>query len=132
MFAPPRDGPRSSHRRYAEVVPVGERMRGVTVEPLVRHDVGQIWTVEDLEGLPDTGMRYEILEGSLLVSPVPRNRHGRVMGRVLELLRSQAPQDAFVSAFGIGIQIRGGRTYFIPDVLVVRDDGPDDDALGVD
>ncbi len=77
-------------------------------------------------------MRYEILEGSLLVSPVPRNRHGRVMGRVLELLRSQAPQDAFVSAFGIGIQIRGGRTYFIPDVLVVRDDGPDDDALGVE
>jgi Uma2 family endonuclease len=102
-------------------------------EPLVRpHDATKSWTVEDLEQLPDDGMRYEILEGSLLVSPLPRNRHGRVIGRIFKLLESHARDGVYVGAFGTGVNIRGGTTYFVPDVMVMREEGTDNDQLGVD
>ena len=32
-----------------------------------------IWTVNDVERLPDDGNRYEILHGELLVTPLPSN-----------------------------------------------------------
>ena len=34
-----------------------------------------MWTVADLERLPDDGNRYEILHGELLVTPLPSNGH---------------------------------------------------------
>ena len=34
-----------------------------------------LWTLADLDGLPDDGRRYEIIDGSLLVSPPPSNDH---------------------------------------------------------
>gem|GEM_PF-3470903 len=30
-----------------------------------------VWTVADLEAIPDDGNRYEILHGELLVTPLP-------------------------------------------------------------
>ncbi|WP_411280513.1 hypothetical protein [Gemmatimonas sp.] len=33
------------------------------------------WTVTDLEQLPDDGIRYEILHGELLVTPLPSVGH---------------------------------------------------------
>jgi hypothetical protein len=33
------------------------------------------WTVGMLERLPDDGLRYEIVDGTLLVSPSPRPGH---------------------------------------------------------
>ena len=38
------------------------------------HVVGE-WTVADLETLPDNGLRYELLDGTLLVTPSPTPRH---------------------------------------------------------
>ena len=40
------------------------------------------WTIEALETLPDNGLRYEILDGTLLVTPSPTPRH---QGAILEL-----------------------------------------------
>ena len=37
-----------------------------------------IWTVDDLEQLPDDGNRYETLYGELLVTPLPSSGHQRV------------------------------------------------------
>lgn len=45
-----------------------------------------IWTVSDLERLPDDGNRYEILHGELLVTPLPSNVHQGVVGRLFRLL----------------------------------------------
>ena len=42
----------------------------------------RIWTVADLEQLPDDAKRYEILHGELLVTPLPSNRHQGVAGRL--------------------------------------------------
>ena len=37
------------------------------------------WTVDDLDQLPDDGLRYELLDGILLVSPAPTRRHQRAV-----------------------------------------------------
>lgn len=42
-----------------------------------------LWTVADLEQLPDDGNRYEILHGELLVTPLPSAGHQGVSARLL-------------------------------------------------
>jgi Uma2 family endonuclease len=86
-------------------------------EPLMPPAAG--WSVDDLDQLPDTGVRYELFDGSLLVSPAPILRHGRAANLLRDLLSAQAPRDARVTQ-DIGVTIQGRRTYFIPDVCVVR------------
>ena len=50
------------------------------------HPDHSIWTVADLEALPDDGNRYEILHGELLVTPLPSNGHQGVAGRLFRRL----------------------------------------------
>ena len=38
---------------------------------------GRPFTVDDLEGMPDDGNRYELIDGILLVSPAPNWRTRR-------------------------------------------------------
>jgi Uma2 family endonuclease len=76
------------------------------------------WTVDDLAELPD-GPRYEILDGSLLVTPPPDVRHLEVNALVARVLDRQAPPGMLATAAVGGILVRGGRTYYVPDVLVV-------------
>ena len=42
-----------------------------------------LWTVADLEQLPDDGNRYEILHGELLVTPLPSTGHQGLAARLL-------------------------------------------------
>lgn len=49
------------------------------------------WTVEDLVALPDDGRRYEIVDGSLVVSPAPGIRHEVVVEAVRQVLRQAVP-----------------------------------------
>lgn len=37
------------------------------------------WTVQDLASLPDDGLRYELVDGTLLVSPAPTKSHQRAV-----------------------------------------------------
>jgi Uma2 family endonuclease len=91
------------------------------------------WTVDDLYQLPDTGVRYELFEGSILVSPPPALRHSRAANRLRNLLARQAPADIEI-AQDTGVTVHGRRTYFIPDVCVVRAAAfdKDDDQLDQD
>ena len=43
----------------------------------------KVWTISDLERLPDDGNRYEILHGELLVTLMPSTAHQRVTARLL-------------------------------------------------
>lgn len=80
------------------------------------------WTIDDLHDLPDDGNRYEIADGSLLVSPAPNVRHGNVNDRLADLLKRQAPPGLRVLAVGFGVDISRRTTYYVPDLLVVADE----------
>ncbi len=52
---------------------------------------GRPFTVDDLEGMPDDGNRYELIDGMLHVSPCPVPRHQVVAGELFFLLRLVCP-----------------------------------------
>jgi Uma2 family endonuclease len=89
-------------------------------EPITRPELGQPWTVEDLARLPDDDrMRYEIVDGSLLLSPQAGKRHVRAANRLRRLLDRQTPPD-IETIQDAGVNIQRHRSYFVPDVFVVR------------
>jgi Uma2 family endonuclease len=88
-------------------------------EPLTHPAFGQPWTIHDLDRLPNDEMRYEIVDGSLLVSPRSGVRHFRVSGMLRNVLATQAPDDLFVGESGY-LSVKGGASCFLPDVMVVR------------
>lgn len=79
---------------------------------------GAAWTLDDLLRLPATGHRYEIVDGSLLVSPPPEIRHTVFASRLDRLLDRAAPASLTVLPTGAGVQI--GRSLLVPDVLVAN------------
>lgn len=75
------------------------------------------WQVDDLDRLPDSAQRYEIVDGSLLMSPPPSARHQGVAGLLGGMLRAAAPDGlAVVEATGV----RVGSGLLVPDVIVAR------------
>ena len=79
------------------------------------------WTVDDLETLPDDGLRYELLDGTLIVSPAPVPRHQRALLRLAILLTDSCPADHEVIVAPLDWQ-PDRRTSLEPDLLVVRKD----------
>ena len=78
--------------------------------PLTRHD---------LDSMPDDGHRYELIDGTLVVSPSPSWRHQRVVTRLWRLLNDACPAEleAFVAPMDV---VLADDTVVIPDVLVAR------------
>ena len=80
------------------------------------------WTVADLELLPDDGLRYELVDGTLLVSAAPSKQHQRVLGNLFLILRAACPPELEVFLAPIDYQPTATRSLQ-PDLLVVsRDD----------
>ncbi len=75
----------------------------------------QPWTVEDLYALPNDGMRHELLDGTLLVSPPPSVSHQLAARRLVEALLRAAPADVEVLE-AVGIALPAG--LLVPDVVV--------------
>lgn len=76
------------------------------------------WTWEDLQKLPeDDGHRYEIIDGSLHVSPSPTPWHQLVASELFVLLRAAKPTDLLVLT---ELDVDIGHSVLKPDVLVVR------------
>ena len=80
---------------------------------------GAALTYDDLQNIPEDGHRYELLDGTLLVTPSPNHAHQRSLLNLAVLLRNAAPpdQEVIVAPFDWLI---GPRTSFEPDVLVAR------------
>jgi Uma2 family endonuclease len=81
---------------------------------------GEPFTVDDLFALPDDGNRYEIFDGSLVMSPPPAKPHVLVNLLLRRLLEAGVPDDCLVVTEGLGIYATA-RDYYIPDLLVIRD-----------
>ncbi|MGH3899027.1 MAG: Uma2 family endonuclease [Pseudonocardiaceae bacterium] len=77
------------------------------------------FTVEDLERMPDDGLRYELLDGMLLVSPAPGVWHQEVAFALARALHAACPPELHVVI--APFEWRGSRrTALQPDVLVAR------------
>lgn len=78
------------------------------------------WTVERVQALPDDGMRHELLDGELIVTPAPAWGHQRAVGALYRHLH------AWLAGRGIGDVlfapadiIFDRRTLLEPDLFVV-------------
>jgi Uma2 family endonuclease len=81
---------------------------------------GRPFTVEDLDRMPDDGRRYELLDGTLIVSPRPVNAHQEVAAELLGLLRSACPGDLrAIPEPAVQVSVT---TEFDPDIVVIRRD----------
>jgi Uma2 family endonuclease len=75
------------------------------------------WTEPDLHLFPQDGHRYEIVDGSLHVTPPPDGPHEAVVRALVTTLRGAAPDGWWVCA-RLGIET--GTSNLIPDVTVLR------------
>ncbi len=82
-------------------------------------DTTRPFTVTDLEGMPDDGRRYELIDGALLVSPAPGWAHQEAAYTLYMILRSACPADLRV--IGAPFAVRPDTFNEVqPDVLVAR------------
>jgi Uma2 family endonuclease len=78
------------------------------------------WTTDDLDALPDDGVRRELLDGVVFVSPSPTDIHQIIAGRLMVALEDSCPETMQVTQ---GVEVRlSPRRSFIPDVLVATDE----------
>ena len=90
-------------------------MDGMTTIP-----VGEDFTADDLDALPDDGNRYELVDGQLLVTPSPVRMHQRAVAELFYLLRVAVPPAFEVILAPMDVRL-GERLQVQPDVLVVGD-----------
>lgn len=79
------------------------------------------WTIDDLAELPDDGLRYEVVDGLLLVSPMETVFNEQVSLRLFRQLDRQAPpgwEGVHESAVRLGTDGR------VPDTGLARADVP--------
>jgi Uma2 family endonuclease len=76
-------------------------------------------TYADLDEMPDDGHRYELIDGTLIVTPAPRHLHQRVVGNLHLALRSGCPPELEVLLAPFDVVLEPS-TVLEPDVLVAR------------
>ncbi|MEN3612219.1 Uma2 family endonuclease [Plantactinospora sp. ZYX-F-223] len=87
------------------------------------HPPEQGWTEDDLRTLPADGHRYEIIDGSLHVTPPADFQHHELADEIRAALRAAAPSKWRVIR-EIGLRVPGGNA--IPDITVLRPSAPQD------
>lgn len=83
------------------------------------------FTLADLDALPDDGMRYELVDGTLLVTPAPLPIHQTAVLQLGSRLLAVCPTDLAVFVAPVDFRPNEHRSLQ-PDVLVCRqqDVGP--------
>ncbi|MFF0489794.1 Uma2 family endonuclease [Nocardia sp. NPDC004068] len=85
------------------------------------------WTAADLDRIPENGLRYEVLNGQLVVSPAPTPLHQKLLTGLFAVLETAAPQSFWVLP---GVGVLSGEDEPIPDLIVGRG-RVDMDATGI-
>lgn len=80
---------------------------------------GREFTRADLDAMPEDGRRYELIDGSLVVTPAPLRRHQRAVGNLYLLLRQACPPEleVLLAPFDVVLAVD---TVVQPDLLVTR------------
>ncbi|HST67638.1 MAG TPA: Uma2 family endonuclease [Mycobacteriales bacterium] len=95
----------------------------------------QVWTIDDLLSMPDDGHRYEIFDGSLLVSPAPPKQHQAAADRLRDALQAAAPDGVeVITATAIDMTATSptlGIQAPVPDIVVAAPGVWDDPGLYV-
>ena len=79
---------------------------------------GEPYTVDELDLMPDDGRRYELLDGTVLVSPHPGTTQQDAAAELLAELQAACPPDLRVIARP-AVQLTW-ITEFEPDIVVIR------------
>lgn len=83
----------------------------------------QPWTLDEVMALPEDGLRYELIDGVLIVNPPPAPRHQSVSSELHLLLRDAARAAAAPVRVleGVGVRLPDGN-LLIPDLVVIPAD----------
>ncbi|NEO85249.1 MAG: Uma2 family endonuclease [Spirulina sp. SIO3F2] len=77
------------------------------------------WTVQDLEGLPENGNRYEIIDGALFMTRAPHWNHQDAAGKIYIALQLWSQQSGL------------GQASFTPGVIFTESDSVIPDVVWV-
>jgi Uma2 family endonuclease len=89
---------------------------------------GRPFTVEDLATMPEDGNRYELIDGTLVVSPAPGARHQKIVAKLVVALDNACPSDLHVLPAPFAVR-PSSSTELQPDVLVAREEDLTDKLL---
>ncbi|MEU8896241.1 Uma2 family endonuclease [Nocardia sp. NPDC048505] len=77
---------------------------------------GDRWTAADLDRMPENGLRYEVLNGQLVVNAAPKPRHQWLIKWLERALDAALPPELLAMS-GVGVLI--GEDEAIPDLIVL-------------
>jgi Uma2 family endonuclease len=81
------------------------------------------WTLDMAKALPADGNRYEVLDGTLLVSPAPSFRHQRAVGLLFEIVAPYTRTNGIGETLMAPADIELSPTRLVqPDVFVIPAD----------
>jgi Uma2 family endonuclease len=80
---------------------------------------GRAFTRADLERMPDDGHRYELIDGSLVVTPAPSPPHQVIVLNLAIALKAACPDDLRVLTAPLDVALAPD-TVVQPDLLVAR------------
>ncbi|MFG6192441.1 Uma2 family endonuclease [Nonomuraea sp. JJY05] len=101
-----------------------------TIEPTTRREIllpAPPYTVDDLFKLPDDGNRYELFNGSLLVSPAPTKLHQRAIFLLQCILDDEAPPELEVFST-VNLRVTD-KDFYIPDLVIATEESLYTDPL---
>jgi Uma2 family endonuclease len=84
-----------------------------------RLPLGRPFTRADLDALPDDGLRHELIDGVLIVSPSPVRLHQRAVTRLTIALEAGCPDDLEVLCAPFDVALADD-TVMVPDVIAAR------------
>lgn len=79
------------------------------------------WTADDLAAFPDDGLRYELVDGVLLVSAAPSEDHQIALGNLYLILAAACPDQLRVLLAPFDVRF-SPRRQLQPDVVVLPKD----------
>jgi Uma2 family endonuclease len=105
----------------------GPRRRTMQAMSATAYPPGRPWVAEDLDDMPDDGLRREVIDGVLLVTAAPFIRHQVFALNLARVLADACPDEMQVLVAPTDWR-PGNRDCFEPDLMVARlqDFDPDD------